>query len=131
MKPFTDSSQFEASENVLPRTMQGRMTIIPFLLGKKCCVQCESSTAIGRRIDNTNYRCYRQVIDLGNSDNHLFDVEIQQEPEFEGRCYYKSNTAVYICVRCATVFTGILQTLHYHFKAGQVQVIPCAHVKTR
>lgn len=36
----------------------------------------------------------------------------------------------HICIRCATLFTRILQTMNYHFKADQVRVISCPHMKT-
>lgn len=53
----------------------------------------------------------------------------QKQPEFGGRDYYEIKTAPHICICCATLFTRILQTMHYHFKAGQVCVIPCPHMK--
>lgn len=36
-----------------------------------------------------------------------------------------------ICIYCATLFTGILQTMNYHFKAGQVRAISCPEIKQK
>ena len=37
-----------------------------------------------------------------------------------GRVYYGIKTAEHICIHRAALFTRTLQTMHYHFKAGQV-----------
>lgn len=53
-----------------------------------------------------------------------------KQPEFGRRDYYQTRRP-HICICCAALFTRTLQTMHYHFKAGQVRVIPCPRMKTR
>lgn len=72
-------------------------------------------------IKNTNYRCYLARRCLAEKFIYL-PLKTQKQPELGGRDYCEIKTAAHICICCATLFTRILQTMHYHFKAGQVRV---------
>lgn len=53
--------------------------------------------------------------------NNAFDVEKHRNNlNAEGRDYYEIKTPAHICIHRAILFTRTLQTMHYHFKAGQV-----------
>ena len=70
---------------------------------------------------NANYRCYRTSRIFFFFHYNLFDVEKHRNNlNSEGRDYYEIKTAAHICIHRAALFTRTLQTMHYHFKAGQV-----------
>lgn len=73
---------------------------------------------------NANYRCYRTsrvIFFFFFFHNNAFDVEKHRNNlNAEGRDYYEIKTPAHICIHRATLFTRTLQTMHYHFKAGQV-----------
>ena len=72
---------------------------------------------------NANYRCYRtsRIIYIYFFHNNPFDAEKHRNNlNAEGRDYYEIKTAAHIRIHRATLFTRTLQTMHYHFKAGQV-----------
>lgn len=110
----------------------------PLLLNKKTCLcsvwwdenlvtELSLQTKVGKA-EASKKDLYILIIDAITHVDMLYNkwiyfmLKTQKQPEFGCRYYYEIKTEAHICICCATLFTRTLQTIHYHFKAGQLCV---------